>query len=56
MLLKHLDCFCRDVIRTVDALGVGDGAGGAQSVVILLVAHQRVHSKDGCNDRGNKSL
>lgn len=35
-------------MRTVDALCVGDGAGGAQSVIVLLVAHQRVHSKDCC--------
>lgn len=34
-------------LRTVDALRVGDGPGGAQSVVVLLVAHQRVHPQDG---------
>lgn len=35
-------------VRTVDALRVGDGACGAQSIVVLLVAHQRVHAQDGC--------
>lgn len=35
-------------VRTVDALRVGDGARGAQGIVVLLVAHQRVHSQDGC--------
>lgn len=34
-------------LRTVDALRVGDGPSGAQSVVVLLVAHQRVHPQDG---------
>lgn len=38
-----------ELIRTVDALSVGDGARGAQSVIVLLVAHQRVHAEDGCN-------
>lgn len=37
--------------HTVDALGVGDGACGAQSIVVLLVTHQRVHSKDSCKYR-----
>lgn len=37
-----------ELIRTVDALGVGDSACSAQSVVVLLVAHQCVHAKDGC--------
>lgn len=37
--------------RTVDALGVGDGSCGAQSVVVLLVAHQRVHSQDSCEQK-----
>lgn len=32
--------------RTVDALCVGDRSCGAQSIVVLLVAHQCVHSKD----------
>lgn len=39
------------MIRTVDALCVGDCACGAQSIVVLLVAHQRVHSKDSCKYR-----
>lgn len=43
-----------DIIRTVDALCVGDGACGAQSVVVLLVAHQRVHSEDGCANNHHK--
>lgn len=38
-----------ELIRTVDALSVCDGARGAQSVVVLLVAHQRVHAEDGCD-------
>lgn len=38
-------------IRTVDALRVGDRPGGAQGVVVLLVAHQRVHSQDRCEHR-----
>lgn len=37
--------------RTVDALRVGDLAAGAQGVVVLLVAHQRVHPQDGCGRR-----
>jgi len=40
-----------DGARTVDALRVGDGSRGAQSVVVLLVAHQGVHSQDGCKKR-----
>lgn len=38
-----------ELIRTIDAFSVCDGAAGAQSIVVLLVAHQRVHAEDGCD-------
>lgn len=41
---------CAMCIRTVDAFCVCNLAGGVQGIVILLVAHECVHSQDGCED------
>lgn len=49
-------CVWNDVRRTVDALCVGDGARGAQSIIVLLVAHQRVHSQDRCKNRKTAAM
>lgn len=38
-------------ILTVEPLLVHDGAA-AQGLVVLLVAHERVHAQDRCRDKG----
>lgn len=38
-------------ILTVESLLVHDGAA-AQGLVVLLVAHERVHAQDSCGDKG----
>lgn len=38
-------------VLTVESLLVHDGAA-AQGLVVLLVAHQRVHAQDSCGDTG----
>ena len=38
-------------VLTVEALLVHDGAA-AQGLVVLLVAHERVHAQDSCGDTG----
>lgn len=38
-------------VLTVESLLVHDGAA-AEGLVVLLVAHERVHAQDGCGDRG----
>ena len=37
-------------IHTVDALRVGDLPRATQSIIVLLVAHQGIHSKDSCRN------
>lgn len=39
------------LVLTVEALLVHDGAA-AQGLVVLLVAHKRVHTQDSCRDMG----
>lgn len=41
---------CAVCIHTVDAFCVGNLASGVQGIIILLVAHECVHSQDGCED------
>lgn len=41
----------RAVILTVEPLLVHDGAA-AQGLVVLLVAHERVHAQNSCGDKG----
>lgn len=38
-------------VLTVESLLVHDGAA-AQGLVVLLVAHERVHAQDSCGDKG----
>lgn len=38
-----------DCVLTVESLLVHDGAA-AQGLVVLLVAHERVHAQDSCGD------
>lgn len=38
-------------VLTVESLLVHDGAA-AQGLVVLLVAHERVHAQDSCEDMG----
>lgn len=38
-------------VLTVESLLVHNGAA-AQGLVVLLVAHERVHAQDSCGDRG----
>lgn len=38
-------------VLTVESLLVHDGAA-AQGLVVLLVAHERVHAQDSCGDTG----
>jgi len=41
---------CVVFIHTVDAFCVCNLASGVQGIIILLVAHERVHPQDGCED------
>lgn len=48
--MKWISVKCAVCIHTVDAFCVGNLASGVQGIIILLVAHECVHSQDGCED------
>lgn len=48
--MKWFSVKCAVCIHTVDAFCVGNLASGVQGIIILFVAHECVHSQDGCED------